>query len=139
MQHNTYPYFHLQENIYKPWIEVRLGSPLTHKVLPHPVVALIDSGADVCFCSDALASYLGVASTKKNVKKEKFTAANNQIFTAYKINLRLYACGREYICPFFICSELPHETPIILGQKGFFTNHKILFDFPNKLMEIDTL
>ena len=43
--------------------------------------------------------------------------------------------------PYYIPSEgvykpLPHETPIILGQVGFFDHFKITFDVKNKEIEV---
>ena len=84
-----YPYYVPTKNVYKPWIRVNLGYKKTHKITPAAVHALIDSGADVCFCS-----------TDIGIK------------------------------------TLPRETPIILGQRGFFDHFKITFDLQNKEIEI---
>jgi hypothetical protein len=47
------------KQIYKPLINIVLNYKKTHKVTL-PVKALIDSGADVCFCSDMIAAWLGI-------------------------------------------------------------------------------
>jgi|SRR3990167_1149546 len=129
-----YPYYSPALNVYKPWIPVRLSYKKTHKVLPSNVVALIDSGADVCFCSKDIAFWLG--SSGKNKEQKEFTTANSGKFNAYKDKLTLMANGKIYECPFYISSELPKETPIILGQLGFFDKFTIKFNLPKKEIEI---
>ncbi len=69
-----YPYYIPANKVYKPWIPVRIGYKKTHKVTPAPISALVDSGADVCFCSKEIADYLGVG--EKNKTKRVFTTAN---------------------------------------------------------------
>lgn len=129
-----YPYISPSKNVLKPWIKVSLGYKKTHKVTPAVIVALIDSGADVCFCAKDIAIWLGVQFNKKTTAI--FTAANRTKFGAIKETLTFYGCGKSYECPFYITDELPPETPIILGQIGFFDHFKVTFDYKNKEMEI---
>lgn len=129
-----YPYYILpapQGSVYKPFIPVRLSYPKTHKVT-NSIVALIDSGADVCFCSEDIGIWLGI--NKKKVVS--FTAANNQTFDAYPETTTLYACSKNYSCTFYFSSQLTKKFPVILGQKGFFDHFKISFDFSNREIEI---
>jgi len=65
-----------------------------------------------------------------------FTAANRSSFKAVKETITLYTGERNYECPFYFSDTLPHETPIILGQLGFFDHFKITFDLKNKEIEI---
>lgn len=125
-----YPYFIPAANTYKSWIPVRLDYKKTHKVLPSNVIALIDSGADVCFCSEAIAFWLG--SRSKGKKQKTFTTANGGSLVTYKDNFTLMACGKIYNCTFYVSNQLPKETPIILGQYGFFDHFTITFDLLNK-------
>lgn len=129
-----YPYFIPSDKIYKPWIKVSLGYRKTHKVTPAVIVALVDSGADVCFCSKDIGIWLGIQFSKKLFTT--FTAANRSSFEAAKETAMLYTCGKNYECPFYFTDTLPHETPIILGQLGFFDHFKINFDLQNKEIEI---
>lgn len=129
-----YPYYIPAEKVYKPWIPVNIGFGKTHKMTPSTIVALIDSGADVCFCSKIIADFLGI--TQKNKKEVIFTAANGTLLPTFLEKLTLYIGGRKYECPFYISDKLPAETPIILGQLGFFDHHKITFDLDNKSIEI---
>ncbi|MCL5438840.1 MAG: retropepsin-like domain-containing protein [Patescibacteria group bacterium] len=129
-----YPYYNPAENILKPWITVRLGYTKTHKLTPAPITALIDSGADVCFCSIEIGSFLGI--NFKNKPTKTFYTANGSPLITIPEKITLYACGKNYECIFYFADNLPHETPIILGQIGFFDHFKITFNFENKEIEI---
>lgn len=129
-----YPYFIPSLNVYKSWIRVSLGYKKTHKVTPGAIVALIDSGADVCFCSKNIGLWLGVQF--RNKQEATFTAANGTTFEGIKEVITLYVAGGSYECPFYFSDTLPHQTPVILGQLGFFDHFKIAFDLKNKEIEI---
>ena len=130
-----YSYYIPEDNVYKPWIPIRLNFKKTHKITPHNITALVDSGADVCFCSEDIAFWMGSRDSKSKEHKE-FVTANGGKFIAYKEKITLIACDKSYNCPFFISKELPKQTPIILGQLGFFDHFKVIFDLPNKLINI---
>lgn len=129
-----YPYFIPSPNVYKSWIRISLGYKKTHKVTPAAIVALIDSGADVCFCSKDIGLWLGIQF--RNKKSTTFTAANGTTFEGIKEVVTLYVAGRSYECPFYFSDTLPHQTPVILGQLGFFDHFKITFDLENREIEI---
>lgn len=119
--------------VYKPFIPARLAYKKTHKITLG-INALIDSGADVCFCAMDIGLWLGI--NFKNNKRFDFTAANNQIFDTYKEVINIYVCGLKYDCPFYFSDKLTKKFPIILGQKGFFDHFKVCFDLKNKIMDI---
>ncbi len=129
-----FPYYIPAKKVYKPWIPVSIGYRKTHKVTPAQITALIDSGADVCFCSKSIVDYLGV--DVKNKEKKVFTTANNTSLPTFLEILTLHVGGKNYECSFYISEKLPPETPIILGQLGFFDHHKVTFDLENKEIEI---
>lgn len=120
--------------VYKPLIPVYLGGLKTHKVTSAAINALVDSGADVCFCAMYIGIWLGINFKKK--KPYKFTAANNQPFQTYKEIVKLHACGKNYNCVFYFSDELIKMAPVILGQIGFFDHFKISFDLKNQEMDI---
>lgn len=95
---------------------------------------MIDSGADVCFCSKNIGLWLGIPFRKK--EKEVFTAANCSKFEAVKESINVIIAGKNYLCPFFFTDVLPEETPIILGQLGFFDHFKVCFDVCSQVIEI---
>lgn len=129
-----YPYFIPSPNVYKPWIRVSLNYKKTHKFTPGGIVALIDSGADVCFCAKYIGEWLGIQF--KNKQATTFIAANRSQFTALEETVTLFACNKSFDCRFFFTDDLPKETPIILGQLGFFERFKITFDLKNREIEI---
>ncbi len=120
--------------VYKPLIRVRLNYLKTHKVTL-PVTALIDSGADVCFCSDLIAAWLGIQLDKIR-KVEEFTAANGQTFKTKPETIRLMIDDISYDCKLYFTDVLPRHTPIILGQIGFFDRFKITFDSKKEIIQI---
>jgi len=131
-----YPYTILPGEIgpiYKPLITVILSFKKTHKITP-PITAVVDSGADVCFCAENIGLWLGIKLRKKRLYT--FTAANRTLFQAVRENLILYIGRKRLTCPFFFTNVLPKETPIILGQMGFFDTLKVIFNAPNKIIEI---
>lgn len=135
MSSYSYPYIEPQRGVFLPWIMVRLGNKKAGTSLSKPVVALVDSGAEVCFCSKDIAEYLGVDLNRSQV--QNFTTASNGTFAAYKVNdLKLYVCKRAYACEFYVTDSLPPQLPIILGQKGFFDHHHVQFDFKKKEMTL---
>lgn len=132
----SYPYVEPQRGVFLPWIMVRLGNKKEGTRLSKPVVALVDSGAEVCFCSKEIADYLGIE--LRSTRAQDFTTASNGTFSAYKVNdLKLYVCKRAYACEFYVTDSLPPQLPIILGQKGFFDHHKVAFDFKKKEMTLE--
>lgn len=129
-----FSYYIPENKVYKPWITVGIGYRKTHKITIAPITALIDSGADVCFCSKEIADSLGVSS--RNKEKVTFTAANNTPLPTFLEALTLYIGVKNYECSFYISDKLPLETPIILGQLGFFDHHKVSFGLENKEIQI---
>lgn len=122
------------QSIYKPLINVQLNYKKTHKITL-PVKALIDSGADVCFCNDMIGSWLGISLDK--IKADtNFTAANGQKFSTKSEIITLKVSGQSYDCKFYFTDVLPRHTPIILGQIGFFDHFKITFDVKTKMIEV---
>lgn len=66
----------------------------------------------------------------------EFTAANNEHFQTKCAVVTLYACGKQFDCPFYFSDTLPESTPIILGQKGFFDRFRIVFDLLHQEIEV---
>ncbi len=129
-----YQYYLPAPKVYKPWIPVKIGYKKTNKITYAQVTALIDSGADVCFCSRDIADFLGVQ--KKQKEKKIFITANNSPLPTFRETLTLFVGGRNYECSFYISDMLPKETPIILGQLGFFDKHKVTFDLENEEIQM---
>lgn len=117
-----------------PLAKVLLNYKKTHKITV-PISALIDSGADVCFCNEAIGIWLGINFNK--IKAETFTTANRTTFKAKPEIIHLHAYHKAYECKFYFTDSLPQHTPIILGQIGFFDHFKIAFDYQGNKITID--
>lgn len=120
--------------VLKPYIYIRLGCKKTHKIIPNPVLALIDSGADMCLCKKYIGDWLGLNFNK--LKRGEITAVNKTRFVVLIHPLTVFFQNKIYEASFSLSDEIPDQTPIILGQKGFFDHFKITFDLPNKEIEI---
>ncbi|HLD26649.1 MAG TPA: hypothetical protein VJB63_01700 [Patescibacteria group bacterium] len=118
-----------------PLAKVLLNYKKTHKITPVLVVALIDSGADVCFCSGMIGAWLGIQFNK--IKEKEFTAANRSTFKAKSEIITLHAYNKIYPCTFYFTDTLPKHIPIILGQIGFFDHFQICFNYNNCEITID--
>lgn len=118
-----------------PLIKVILNHKVNHKITPYPIQALIDSGADVSFCSDFIAAWLGI-NLDKIKDEETFSTANRTTFKTKKALLTITVAGKTYETKFYFCDSLPRHTPIILGELGFFDKFKIEFDWQNTSIQI---
>lgn len=121
--------------VLKPFIKVQLNYKKTHKITL-PVVALIDSGADVCFCSDFIGTWLGINFNKIKEKAE-FTAANGGKFEAKPVTVNLVVGDKNYPVKFYFTDVLPNYSPIILGQIGFFDSFRVVFDSKKGIIQLD--
>lgn len=133
-----FPYVALPSKVgkvYKPLVKIRLSYLKTHK-LTLPVAALIDSGADVCFCSDFIGTWLGIQLSKIK-KEEEFTAANGQVFKAKPAVVKLLMENLHFETTVYFTDVLPRNTPIILGQIGFFDRFKITFNAKEEFIQIE--
>jgi len=128
------PYFSPQQNVYKPWVQIRLGNSHSHQLLPQYIIALIDSGADACLCITGIAKALKIKLDPS--KTREFRGVNNQPVNTIKADVQLYICNTKIICPFYFTDTLPPQTPIILGHECFFEKFRITFDFKNKAIEL---
>lgn len=133
-----FPYIALPSplgKVYKPLIKIQLNYTKTHRVTP-PITALIDSGADVCFCSDMIGAWLGIQ--LQEIKKvEEFNTANRGTFKAKPASVKLYVGEKSYETKVFFTNVLPHYTPIILGQIVFFDKFKVMFDSKKGVIQLD--
>ncbi len=117
-----------------PTVDVILGNPKTKKLTNASIFSLVDSGAGVCMCKESIVVWLQINLIM--AKTYTFTAANNTNFTGKKIFMNMQVAGRIVNCPFFAVDDTLLAYPVILGQKGFFSQFKISFDYSNLSFEI---
>ena len=122
------------KTVYKPIIPVSLAFRNTHRITSK-IYALVDTGADVCFCHKDIGMFLRVNFSKKPL--EYFKAANNQEFPTQREQIRIHLGNSHIDCPFYFTDTLPRENPIILGEKGFLNRFKVVFDYINKSIQFE--
>jgi len=118
----------------KPLIKVKLCHK--HEILNTSFFALLDTGADICLCSAEIANLFNIKYKKGRKLKIRGIAGN---ILGYKISLEVYIKNNSYKCPFYVVESLPRETPVILGQKGFFYQNKITFDILHNEITIEEI
>ncbi len=134
-----YPYFVIpakgkKDKVYKPIIGVILNNKQNHKVTKK-LIALIDSGADVCFCADFIGAWLGIP-LYKITEEVEFTTANGGKFMAKPANVNILVGGKNYECKFYFTDTLPPNIPVILGQSGFFDKFRVTFNIPEGCIDV---
>ena len=116
--------------ILKPLIRVALR----YKGKKHTLLALIDSGADACLFPRDVADLLGI--DVRAGKRQNFTGiGDNNVVPFYFHEVEIL------IDKYQIKTEAGFSTKSIgesgnLGQRGFFDQFTIVFDRPNKVIEI---
>lgn len=122
----TFPYFAFpsktKRKIYFPALRVRLC--YKHSRLTDPILALIDSGAEVSYCLKDIGTWLGVGFSKRKLFISR--AADKHKFRGYKDEVSLFIAGEKINLPIIFTQNL--SFPIILGRKVFFKNFKITFE-----------
>lgn len=95
---------------------------------------LVDSGADVCLFESTFCKKLGLKlttgkkQTLRGVGKEEIT------FYLHPVNLKIgdYSVTTEI----GFSDEISHIPFAILGQKGFFENFLVAFNYPKRWVEV---
>ncbi len=130
----TYPFYKLpafdKQLILKPLIPIRLGSNHTHRITPVPLLALIDTGADACFCSTAISSWLRINTRK--CKKQNFLSVNNQQFSVKKTHLKIYFNKQKFDTTVYVSNNLPKNYQFILGTKEFLEKFKLTLNYKSQ-------
>lgn len=96
-----------------------------HQIINYTIKALVDSGAENCYCLKAIGDYLRIDFRWK--KKIVSRAANQTEFTGYLENVFLMVGGKKIETPFIFTDQLDPDFPVVLGQKGFFSSFEVCF------------
>lgn len=122
--------------LYKPLLNIFLTYPKGHRLVPYPIEALVDSGADYCLANKDIGRWLKINFKKKKTKE--FLAASNTKFLGWpermKICLSLEST-LEFITDVYFVENCP--VGIILGQTGFFDNFRVTFERYNNYFVIE--
>ncbi len=106
-----------------------------HQIINRSINCLVDSGAESCYCFKPIGDYL-----KINFKKSKpveSIAANKTKFIGVMENIHLLVNGKKIETSFIFSDDLNPDFPIVLGQRGFFSEFKICFEKSKNLFSID--
>lgn len=96
--------------------------------------ALVDSGADVCLFGEDLCRKLGVV--MKSGKKQSLQGVGKGKVLFYLHQIRL-GIGQEKVkTEVGFSGQMKHIPFAILGQKGFFENFLVAFNYPKKWIEV---
>lgn len=97
-----------------------------HQVINRSIYCLLDSGAENCYCLKAIGDYLRIDFRRK--KSVISTAANNSKFSGFVKPVHLLVNSKKIEVPFIFSDQLDPDFPVILGQKGFFSNFEVCFN-----------
>ncbi len=114
---------------FRPMIPVQLS----HQDKSIVVHALVDSGADHCIFPADVAEYLG--HRLKSGEKRKFQGIGGDIH-GYLHQNYLKLLGKSIRCNIYFSEE--YNDFGLLGQREFFSNFKVTFDYKNKKLIVKT-
>jgi predicted aspartyl protease len=137
----VYPFFKIDNELFRPWIPINIINPVNNKQLN--MMALLDTGADHCVFPKLVADQLGLDLKNPPYGSEVMQGlGENKIEVwkhSFKIELQsadrkqIFWKGRETIVG---CVE--HDNiPPILGFSNFMNYFKITFNHATKKIIID--
>ena len=97
-------------------------------------LALIDSGADVCIFHADIGEVIGI--TVESGKLLSFCGITGEQLMAYFHDIKLEVGGYEFDCYAGFSRDLGNMPYGILGQLGFFSLFKVLFDYNKERVEL---
>lgn len=116
--------------IKKPIVSIEVFGPKDSKKFD----ALLDSGADSSLFNIQVAEILGISLS--NAKPAKFTGISGHIngYRLDKIKVKLENMTKTIEIP--VCFIDSPTVTLLLGQEGFFDNHRIKFEKDHDAFEI---
>lgn len=115
---------------YRPLIPVEIAVS-EKKILTY---GLIDSGADVCLFGADLCRKLGLKMTAG--KKQDLRGIGKGCVTFYLHRIFLRIGTDQVVTEVGFSEEVEHIPFAVLGQKGFFENFLVAFNYPKKWIEV---
>lgn len=115
---------------YRPLIPVEIARN-DKKLLTY---ALVDSGADISLFGEDLCSRLGITLMSGNKQTLQGVGKGKVTFYLHRIELKIG--DKKIITEVGFSAEMRHIPFAILGQKGFFENFLVAFNYPKKWLEV---
>lgn len=91
-----------------------------------PILCLVDSGADYSYLAKEIADWLEIDLTKS--KPQTSFGINNSPFICYPGEITIDIGGHISNIPVHFSDQLSSAFPCILGQEGFFSKARIVFE-----------
>lgn len=91
-----------------------------------PILSLVDSGADYSYLTMEIAKLLEIDLT--NVKLEKSFGINGSAFLCYPSKITIELGGHRLDIPVRFSNQLNIPFKCVLGQEGFFSKARIIFE-----------
>ncbi len=117
------------KSIFKPEIKIVVG----HQDIKQKCFALIDSGADSCLFPRDMAEVLGI--DVRSGRKIMYTGIGGQQVPFYFHQVEIFL-GKYQFKTMAGFANTGIGTSALLGQKGFFENFIVSFDYKNRFVEI---
>lgn len=99
-----------------------------------PILSLIDSGADYSYLTMEVANLLEIDLT--NIKVEKSFGINGSAFLCYPSKITIEIGAHRLDIPVRFSNQLNTPFKCVLGQEGFFSEARILFERYNWNLDI---
>ena len=115
---------------HRPYVIVRLAHETKHK----DVIALVDSGADLCLFHSDIGKLIGI--DVESGSELAFQGVSGAKATAYLHRVRLTVRDMDSISLDVGFTNLMAVGTGLLGQQGFFEQFQISFNLNEKLFEI---
>lgn len=96
-----------------------------HQLIKTPILGLIDSGAEYCYAHEAISQYFRIKLRRTHPIISR--AANGTTFTGFAQTVNAIVQGRTIELPLVFTDQLNPALPLILGQRGFFSNFQVCF------------
>lgn len=91
-----------------------------------PILCLVDSGADYSYMTEDIAEFLGINLSK--IKPVKSYGINGAGFVCYPAEVTIEIGGYKFVIPVHFSRELNPVFRCVLGQEGFFSKARIVFE-----------
>lgn len=96
-------------------------------------LALIDSGAQHCLFPAEIGEVIGLENIERGHKID-FVGIAQRAISFYLHNIEIEIGGHKFPCE--VCFSRDYEGPPLLGQYGFFSLFKVIFNFQKEEIEL---
>jgi hypothetical protein len=121
------------EGIGKSQLRAKIKIRIFNKKRYVDVLALIDSGADYCLFSGEIAEIIGIENIRDGHKLDFFGLEGRSI-SFYSNDIEIQVGNYKFPCEGYFSYK--YKGPPLLGENGFFSVFKVIFDFQEEEIEL---